>query len=319
MKKLLSLCVLVLLMFCQLGLAQKKNTPVKKKKSTKSTATVKKKPVVGNTIQYTALEAYIKVWGFVKYNHPKVAENAMDADSVFLSNLYTVERVVNKAQFNQAMQKMLSSLGNVVPSGINASPRPGNNNWIATNTMLDDNLRAQLQFIEQNAQISAVHNNYEVSDKLESVLFYQDIQYPNMPYQMLSLARYWNGVHYSFSGRSVDGENWDSVLTRSVPGFYKARTEADVEQLMRNVMAASSQTHSVNFKLKSTGSNTPTLKTKQGKEERILTPEFLDNYRQKRRFKNLLNIAQNRHVKPNIPASCINYLAKSKNHWQFAV
>ncbi|UYQ92774.1 hypothetical protein MKQ68_22090 [Chitinophaga horti] len=304
MKKLLSLCVLALLVLCQPGFAQKKKTPVKKKKTYKPVAA--KKPAAP-PIQYDALAAYIKVWGLVKYNHPAVAGDKLDADSVFLSNLYTVERVTTRAQFNVAMNKMLASLAD---SQL-VSTTPTSDSWITRNTLFDDPLRAQLLAIAGNPPpVQATRE--KVSDQLESVLFYQDIQYPNMPFQMLSLARYWNSVHYSFSN---DSQHWDTVLTQFVPGFYKARTEADVEQLMRNVMAASDQAHSANFNSRSTGSIPPSLKRKRVSGERGFSPEFVEEYRNKRRFRQLLDVAV---ITPPSGSGLISS-KNLKSDWQFAV
>lgn len=243
MKKLLSLCALALLIMGQPGFAQKKKTPVKKKTTYKKAVPVKKR--VENTIQYDALAAYIKVWGFARHNHPALASGKLNADSVFLSNLYTVERVVNKTQFSQAMLKMLATLGEVPAANTAAGYSLKNDNWVATSTMLSDELRGQLLYIEKNRYAEVQARSAKVSRELEKVLFFEeDVEYPNMPYQMLSLARYWNNVQYSASN---NGLGWDSVLTHFVPGFYKARTEADVESLMRNVIDASSADQGSNF------------------------------------------------------------------------
>lgn len=243
MKKLLSLCALALFIIGQPGFAQKKKTPVKKKTTYKKAAPVKKP--VENTMQYDALTAYIKVWGFARHNHPALASGELNADSVFLSNLYTVERVANKTQFSQAMLKMLGTLGEVPATNTATGYTLKNDNWVATSTMLSDELRAQLLYIEKNRYSEAQARSSKVSRELEKVLFFEeDVEYPNMPYQMLSLARYWNNVQYSASN---NGLGWDSVLTHFVPGFYKARTEADVETLMRNVIDASSADQSRNF------------------------------------------------------------------------
>lgn len=301
MKKLLSLCVLALLVFCQPGIAQKKKTPVKKK-TYKPVAAKKPAPP---PVQYDALATYIRVWGLIKYQHPAVAGGALDADSLFLSNLYTVERVANKNQFNQAMTKMLVSLGDLPSDGGNLAAAE-NADWATNNPLLDDNLRWQLQQVARHGIPEGDASSEKIADHLESVLFYQDIQYPNMPYQMLSFARYWNSVHFS---NTRDSQQWDTVLTHYLPGFYKARTEADVEQLMRNVMAASGQSQSANFKIKSAVSQP--IKRKRVTAESGLTPAFIEEYRNKRRFlQPPLVVINERDIKS---------LPKKKNDWQFAV
>ncbi|MCK7558593.1 hypothetical protein MKQ70_27790 [Chitinophaga sedimenti] len=82
-----------------------------------------------------------------------------------------------------------------------------------------------------------------------------------------------------------------------------------MEQLMRNVMAASGQSQSANFKIKSAVSQP--IKRKRVTAESGLTPAFIEEYRNKRRFlQPPLVVINERDIKS---------LPKKKNDWQFAV
>lgn len=181
------------------------------------------------------IETWVKVWGFLKYNHPRVAAGVTDWDGIFAAHLNILDELNTEEEINKAYLELLNSLGTVkLCDGckVVVTQDTSNNinfNELWKNTELNPLLVKRLDFIRANRNLE---KNYYVQ-------FYRDIQLPlfnnerivsfdplpNRERRLLALARYWNVVNYFYPYKNLMQQNWDVVLPQMIPLFVASTTD----------------------------------------------------------------------------------------------
>lgn len=181
------------------------------------------------------IETWVKVWGFLKYNHPRVAAGVTDWDGIFEAHLNILDELNTEEEINKAYLELLNSLGTVkLCDGckVVVTQDTSNNinfNELWKNTELNPLLVKRLDFIRANRNLE---KNYYVQ-------FYRDIQLPlfnnerivsfdplpNRERRLLALARYWNVVNYFYPYKNLMQQNWDVVLPQMIPLFVASTTD----------------------------------------------------------------------------------------------
>lgn len=181
------------------------------------------------------IETWVKVWGFLKYNHPRVAAGVTDWDGIFAAHLNVLDKLNTEDEINKAYLELLNSLGTVkLCDGckIVVTQDTSNNinfNELWKNTELSPLLVKRLDFIRANRNLE---KNYYVQ-------FYRDIQLPlfnnerivsfdplpNRERRLLALARYWNVINYFYPYKNLMQQDWDAVLPQMIPLFVASTTD----------------------------------------------------------------------------------------------
>ena len=181
------------------------------------------------------IETWVKVWGFLKYNHPRVAAGVTDWDGIFVSHLKVLESLRTEEEINKAYLDLLNSLGTVklcdACKTIVTQDTPNNINfdqlWIGSE--LSPLILKRLDFIRANRNL----------DKNYYVQFYRDTQLPlfnnerivsfdplpNKERRLLTLARFWNVINYFYPYKSLMVDKWDIVLPQMIPLFISSTTD----------------------------------------------------------------------------------------------
>jgi carboxyl-terminal processing protease len=197
------------------------------------------------------LTSYIKVWGFAKYYHPAMGTGRIDADSLFLAY---VDKVI-KAPDTKTFQAVLSGIwqqlgtvnaGNPTYDTTGLFTRNIHNGWIDTDKLLPGDVRKQLQLLRRQGYTDSFHRYlpatfYETLIPAEKA--YKDITYPSVPYQLLALARYWNGIEYLFPYRYMMKKPWNDVLAEQLPAFMQPMPQTVFEKHLLQLNAAIDDSH----------------------------------------------------------------------------
>lgn len=181
------------------------------------------------------LAVYGKVWGFLKYYHPKVASGKSDWDATLTKNYFSVKNINNNVDFNKKITRLLDSVGFVPPARSKALDFPDslkknlNINWIYDTTYLSDYNSRRLVFIFENHQPI---NNYYVTRRprvgnpvFDNENLYGDVVLPTEPLRVLALCRYWNIINYYFPYLFLIDRKWDDVLTDYIPRFINITSD----------------------------------------------------------------------------------------------
>jgi C-terminal processing protease CtpA/Prc len=204
-------------------------------------------------VQIQNLATTGKVWGFLKYHHPLITGGERHWDYELLRVLPAILSAPDRNTANAVLAKWIGGLGAVKPCAcvrleeneIHLRPKLA---WLADEKLLGTELSASLQSIHANRTVNT--KQFYVSKipnignpSFEHELSYQNIKLPDPGFQILALYRFWNIIEYWFPYRDVLSDDWDRVLTDSLPKIALAQN-ADAYQLaMMELIAKVHDTH----------------------------------------------------------------------------
>lgn len=177
------------------------------------------------------LAATARIWGFLKYYHPQVAEGKFNWDQKLIEIIPEVEKAQTKAELSTVFIKWIDGLGKVDVckkcGKVNEKSFDKNFSlaWMQDPKLFSDELTSKLKYIEANRHLGKKH--YAGSSESNQVLVrnepeYKDFRYPDENYRLLSLFRYWNIIEYFFPYKYATEQKWDDVLPEMIPKFKNA-------------------------------------------------------------------------------------------------
>lgn len=179
--------------------------------------------------------AYLgKVWGYLKYHHPRVAKGNLNWDSVLISAVPRVKAAQNKQEFNLVLKTVLNAAG--TPSPIQAfQDKPGHLkinqdlSWLQNKDLFTKNILARLLAVRQGFAPQPnfyVSNGYQEESLGQPVFWretaHEEIKSPSEAYRLLALFRFWNAVEYFYPHKYTLTQDWDEILLRFIPRFEAA-------------------------------------------------------------------------------------------------
>jgi C-terminal processing protease CtpA/Prc len=204
-------------------------------------------------VQIQNLTTTGKVWGFLKYHHPLITGGERHWDYELLRVLPAILSAPDRNTANAALAKWIGGLGTVKPCAcvrleenqIHLRPKL---EWLADQKLLGTELSASLRSIHANRTVNT--KQFYISKipnignpSFEHELNYQNIKLPDPGFQILALYRFWNIIEYWFPYRDLLSDDWDRVLTDSLPKIALAQN-ADAYQLaMMELIAKVHDTH----------------------------------------------------------------------------
>ncbi len=200
-------------------------------------------------VQIDNLVTLGKVWGFLKYYHPKVTSGERHWDYDLFRVLPKILAAPDHAAANAALQQWIDGLG-PVPSCKPCAKLDDKNpyfkpdlDWISNKAELGS-LSRTLQSIRDNhlpdkqfyvSKVPEVGN-----PKFDHEPGYPILKFPDPGFQILSLYRFWNIIEYWSPYRDIVGEDWNEVLAEFIPRFALAKSSEDYQ---REVMALLAKAH----------------------------------------------------------------------------
>jgi len=177
------------------------------------------------------LASLCKVWGFLKYYHPVVATGKFDWDQALVDQIKLLPTADTKEQLSSLYINWIRSLGDVphCRSCVNNLPDSLKRNldlrWMDDKEVFTDSLSNILHYIQFNRVQHGYY--YARPGKTGNIDFSNDKEYPGMvfpdcPFRLLSLFRYWNIVSYFYPYKYAVGKDWNVVLDEMIPQFKDA-------------------------------------------------------------------------------------------------
>ncbi len=187
-----------------------------------------------NLSETQKLAATCKVWGFLKYYHPKVANGEFNWDNQLFEVLPKIEQAKNKEEFSLVLENWIISLGEIKKVEPIIQPKDTlyfdknfDLSWIDKNKNLSKNLSKKLRFIERNRHqgkqhyVHVFHAN-QISIKKEDFSTYN---YESKNERILGMFMYWNLIEYFFPNKYLMDIKWDKTLEEMLPNFIEAKNE----------------------------------------------------------------------------------------------
>ena len=175
-----------------------------------------------------------KVWGFLKYHHPDVANGKSSFDEELFKIMQPVANAASAEKRNELLLNWIVSLGDettyrkageLPEKEVQIKPNLG---WMNDTHLFSDAIISKLNSIYEhrnrsdNAYIKLMPNvlnpNFDGEEKYTAMAGDDD------GLRMLGLFRYWNIIEYFYPSKYLIKENWDDVLKEFVPKFAADRT-----------------------------------------------------------------------------------------------
>jgi len=197
-----------------------------------------------------ALSTLGKIWGYVKYYHPKAATGDVNWD-------YELFRVLPKymeaegypARANVVIDWVNSTLGDFEKGTYEASTdevklRP-NYNWFGE-TKADNLIYLLIRL--KTAERTGTHYQLDFAPNIANPVFqneaaYDQFDFPDTGFRLLALYRYWNMINYFFPYKHLTDEDWDKVMLDFVPKFVNAKNEKEYKVACLELIAKIQDTH----------------------------------------------------------------------------
>jgi C-terminal processing protease CtpA/Prc len=235
------------------------------------------------------LTATCKVWGYLKYYHPKVANGEFNWDKQLFEVLPKIENANTKEEFSLILENWIDSLGEVreiapiiQPDELEYFDKNFDLSWIGKNKLFSKNLSKKLRFIEGNRFQGDQH--YVAPFDAENIFVknenYSGLQFNDRNSRILALFMYWNVMEYFFPYKYVMDQKWDFTLEEMLPVFIEAKNEDAFYTAMQKLTVKLNDSHAVFYKYAKRRHYLPVV-CKIINEKMIIT-EILDNNLEKK-------------------------------------
>jgi len=207
------------------------------------------------------LSSLCKIWGFMKYYHPNVAKGDYNWDEQLLTILPKVEQANSKEELSKIYLDWIETLGTVkvCKSCTNVSKKEYFDknfdlSWTQNTETFTDELAKKLKYIENNRFQGENHYVSTVSPKIVLMKSlgiveitnepkYENFEFPEQNYRLLSLFRYWNIVEYFYPYKYLTDQNWNDVLSEMIPKFKNAKNATEYQLAIKETTVKLDDTH----------------------------------------------------------------------------
>ncbi len=195
------------------------------------------------------LELLGRVWGFLKYHHPEIANGSYNWDYELFRFLPKYNKVGNNKDRDELIIDWINSLGKVEEckkcqsTDKNAFLKP-DLEWINKQSA---DLKNKLLFVYNNRSqgkhyyIGMTANVGNPEFKNENP--YSNMSFPDDGFRLLSLYRYWNMINYFFPYKHLMDGDWNKKLKKYIPQFINAKNELDYELATVQIIGDIQDTH----------------------------------------------------------------------------
>lgn len=202
--------------------------------------------------QTTRLAALAKLWGFLKYHHPKVATGKIDWDEVLVYSIPKIKEAYSREIFNEEIGRIIKKAGNV--NFLNFKE-------ITFNYIIQDPLYAWMKdethfYWNNTLKLEILIKNFKSLDNFYVHIVpytrntsytqekpYETMTFPSEEYRLLALFRYWNIINYFFPYKYVIGSDWNDILYEFIPKLINAGNATEYHLSIRELTARINDSH----------------------------------------------------------------------------
>ena len=185
-----------------------------------------------------SLVALGQLWGFLKYHHPAVANGDYDWDAELIKMIPLVCKAKNDSIWKKRLDNWLDSLPPVPENPNKKLPdleiktKPDYGELFSEEYFYPKTIE-KIKYILNNAVVTSNHYVKVDMKQQYGLAFitnepsYKEMLYPELPYRLLALFRYWNIVNYFFPYRELCDQKWSTVLADMLPDFINAKNQKE--------------------------------------------------------------------------------------------
>lgn len=205
--------------------------------------------------KYQNLVLLGKVWGFLKYHHPAIANGKYQWDYELLRVLPSYIAAKSNQNRDQLILEWIDNLGAVakcircIKDTKNAHIR-ADLDWIS-NSGINKELKNKLNYIHANRAISShfyINTSSQGQPFFDNELSYSNMPFPDAGFRLVALFRYWNIVQYYSPYKHYIDKDWNEVLLDMLPVFINASSELEYELAITKLISEVQDTHALIIK-----------------------------------------------------------------------
>lgn len=192
-----------------------------------------------------------KVWGFLKYYHPRVNEGNMNWDQQLVDIISKLDEVKTEQDLSALYTNWIESLGDVQPCEKCEDKQDDKYfdknldlSWLE-NELFSPVLIEKLQYIKQNR---TQQQHFIMIDGATPVFIneqtYTALQWNEINVRLITLFRYWNVIEYFYPYKYVTDQKWDDVLVEMISRFQRVKTEDEYHLLLHELTGKLCDSHS---------------------------------------------------------------------------
>ncbi|MCG2616883.1 S41 family peptidase [Terrimonas sp. NA20] len=231
---------------------------------------------------------FVKVWGFLKYYHPSLGSGKINPDDLFLTWIDRVGNAGSDKEYAAVLEEIYQSVGGVTAAKIGKEgsklfTRNDKTVWVEQDKLLSPLVRKSFARWRKQGYTDSVHQympSHFYATEIPAERLYDSIIYPNVKFQLLALARYWNAIEYLFAYKYM-APDWDKMLIRQVPFFSKPMSAADFELHLLQLNSGIEDTHGGIVRIKQSsqvyGQFFPPFTFQFVDEKNIVVMDFVDS------------------------------------------
>lgn len=190
-----------------------------------------------------------KMWGYLKYYHPKVATGDINWDYELFRFMPEFLAAGDHKKRAEASIKWINQLGDFEKGDYD-------------DKSLELKLKADYQWFGElrhdeliyllirlrTAKRTGKHFQMDFAPnvgnpKIKNEAAYADFKYPDVGFRLLSLYRYWNIINYFFPYKHLTDDKWDQVMVDFVPKFVNAKNELEYKLAVLELIGKVQDTH----------------------------------------------------------------------------
>ena len=208
--------------------------------------------------QVENLEKLYLVWGYTKYHHPTFLFGEKDWDEELLNLIPAVSGAKEK-EVNDILHEWFVSLGEIdydvdAENAILQEEKKfvqADTSWIEDGTYLGKELSEDMQRLgpipsiyRVNAPVNFTANamGTRVPDFSNEPL-YEDMDYSDQGYRLLSLFRLWNAMEYNYPYLDILDHNWHDLLPEYIARMLQGENQESYELTLASLGAKLQDSH----------------------------------------------------------------------------
>jgi C-terminal processing protease CtpA/Prc len=198
------------------------------------------------------LETTCKIWGFLKYYHPTVADGKFDWDKELIDIYPKIKKASTQEEFSSILFDWIDKLGDVKDCrncDENLKDVFNENfdlTWIMDENNLSPSLSSVLKNIEQNrfqgtpfyVSKAPAGNALMINESNKNI-----DDFPNEAQRLLGLFRYWNFIEYFYPYKYLTDTTWTNVLEEMIPKFLYASDTFQYHLAIKELVANIDDSH----------------------------------------------------------------------------
>jgi len=197
-----------------------------------------------------------KVYGFLKYYHPKVAKGKFNWDQELIDKLPEILKATDRNSLSQVYINWIDSLGKIENcKKCNSDEQYFDKNfdlsWTQDTTLFINELSSKLKFIEKNR--NQRENFYVTTEPIGNIKIinepsYKGFEFPKEEYRLLGLFKYWNIIEYFYPYKYLTDQDWDFVLSEMIGKIRVVKNKDEYLAVLRELVAKLDDSHAwINF------------------------------------------------------------------------